>query len=110
MNQAEQIELSIQQARAKVELMQAVQRLISNKDFDKVITEGYFKEEASRLVLLKADSAMQSAENQHSIEQDINAIGRFRLYVVNQIKLGEMALRAIQEDEATREELLKEGL
>jgi len=44
--QIEQIELSIEAAKANVEKMEALLRLIDNKDFKKIIDDGYFKDEA----------------------------------------------------------------
>ena len=54
-NQVEEIELEINQAKEKVALKDSLEKLIKNRDFKKVITEGYFEQEAIRLVLLKAD-------------------------------------------------------
>ena len=104
----EQVELSIEHAKLSVGNMKALNKLTRNKDFEKIILEGYFKEEASRLVLLKGDPAME--QYLISIDKQINAIGQFRQYLSTIMALGGQAERAIAEDEQTREELLSEGL
>ena len=73
----EAIDRSIKQSQAIVELGSAVDRLRSNKDFKKIVIEGYFEKEAIRLVHLKADPSMQSAASQQSINQQMDAIGAF---------------------------------
>ena len=49
------IERDIKEARKHVELGDSLERLLNNRDFKKVIVEGYFEKEAARLVHLKAD-------------------------------------------------------
>lgn len=108
--QIEQVELSITNAQAAVEAMNSLDRLGSNPDFKKLIHEGYFKEEASRLVLLKADQNVQSDEHQKQIEKSIDAIGYFRQYLGTIIQMGKMADSAMSDHEATLEELSAEEL
>lgn len=101
----ENIELSIEQARLSVNTRAALNTLTDDKNFKKVVTEGYFKDEASRLVLLKADPSMQTPAHQNTLEKSIDAIGYFRLYLSTIYQLGAMAEKAMIEDEATRDEL-----
>lgn len=54
----QEIEIDIQKAKNDIELGDALKRLISNKDFDLLISENYFKGEAERVVGAKADAAM----------------------------------------------------
>ena len=107
-SEIEQVELSIEHARKSVGNMKALRSLTKNKEFVSVILEGYFKEEASRLVLLKGDPAME--QYLLSIDKQINAIGQFRQYLSTIMALGNQAERAMKDDEQTREELLAEGL
>jgi len=108
--QLQQLEVSLDQAKEAVALKQAVLDLSKNKNFKKVVNDGYFKEEAARLVLIKSDDNMQEEDKQKSIGRQIDAVGTFRQYLATQIALGNMAERAIEADENTREEILEEDL
>lgn len=108
--QIEQIEISIEEAKNLVEESKSLDRLTNNKDFKKLILDKYFKEEASRLVLLKADAEMQGEKEQRDIIRQIDAIGSLRIYFQTIKQLGQMAENSIASDEATREELLAEQL
>jgi hypothetical protein len=109
-DQIEQIELNIEDAKQVVARKRAVEALLKNPSFKKVITEGYFKEEASRLVLLKADMNYQTEESQTQIDKSIIGIGYLRQYLSSLMQLGTMAENAIASDEATLQELLTEQL
>ena len=106
----QQIESNIRQAKKVVEFGDAIERLKSNRDFKKVIMEGYFQQEAIRLVHLKADSNMQGTEAQKAIVAQMDAIGTLSQYLQTQCTLASMAGRSIEADEQTREELLNEDL
>lgn len=71
----QQIEADIAAARKFVELRDSLQKLESNKDFKRIIRDGFFRDEAIRLVHLKADPAHQTPERQASIGKQIDAIG-----------------------------------
>lgn len=106
----EAIDRNIRQARTALEEGNALERLRDNKDFKKVVLEGYFKDEAVRLVHLKADPSMQSDASQKSIVAQIDAIGSFSSYLTQTLQRGVMAGKQIESDEATREEILAEEL
>jgi hypothetical protein len=108
MNEIEQIEISIEAARADIASMDALLRLVRNKDFIALIDEGYFVNEASRLVITKADAHMQQPAEQTYINNGITAIGHFRLYLRTIMATGRTAENAIKEDQKTRDELLEE--
>lgn len=109
-SQLETIELSIQHAKKTVDTMKALQRLTVNRDFKTLVLSGYFEKEPVRLVLLKADPAMQTPELQAAIIKEMDAIGAFRQYLSGVMQLGRMAEKAIADDEATREEILADEL
>lgn len=90
--------------------MKSVQRLTSNRDFKKVVLEGYFEQEAIRLVLMKSDPSQLDAESQAYLLKQMDGIGAFRHYLNTINQIGMMAEKAIVEDELTREELLAEEL
>ena len=110
MNEIEQIEVSIDSARKDVAKMESLLRLISNKDFQGLVDTGYFVDEASRLVILRADPDMQSDSLQKTIDDGITAVGHFRQYLNTVMQIGRMAEQGIKEDEETRQELLAEEL
>ena len=114
MNQNEQdienIEISITQAKKILDKMKYLQSLTKHPAFENVILKGYFEEEASRLVLLKADPSMQTAEGQEAITKAIDAIGHFRQYLHTVMQFGRMAEKDLEEQEGTLEELHNEGL
>jgi len=106
----QRVEHSIQYHKKFVELGNALERLKSNKDFKKLILEGYFEKEAIRLVHFKASPSAQTEEMQKSIELQMNAIGALSQYFNTVFQQAEMARKTIEQDEAMREELLEEGL
>lgn len=105
MDNMSQIELSIEQAKESISNKRALVTLLADKNFIKIIMEGYFKEEASRLVLFKATPQMQSPENQLSINKQIDSIGHFNRYLGTIEYFGDEAEKALVADEQTREEL-----
>ena len=107
-NQIEQIEVSINQAKNAIDRMHAFQKLLTNENFKSILEEGYFKEEASRLVLLKSDPQMSSDENQKAVDNAIIGIGQLRQYFQTTMQLGRMAEKALIDDEISHEELLRE--
>lgn len=108
--QIEEIEVSIQAAKEQVAKMEALLRLTENRDFKAIIDDGYFVQEASRVVILKADPEMQDEKYQKQLNNSITAIGSLRQYFRGIIQLGRMAQRSIADDELTREELLAEAV
>jgi hypothetical protein len=109
MSQIEEVEVGIVQARAMVSKAEALAALFKNKDFKEVIAEGYLKEEAVRLVLLKADPATLNEEMQASIADGIVAIGHFNQYLKTVKAIGSMAAKSLSEYEDLHAELLNEG-
>ena len=106
--QIESVEISLTHARATVEVSKAVERLLKNRDFKKVVLEQYFEQEAIRLVLLKSDPNWQKPEAKAEIEAQMCGIGEFRKYLNAKIQLGHMAARAIEDDEETLADLRTE--
>lgn len=104
------IEDNIKQARKIVEVGEALERLKNNKDFRKVVLEGYFEQEAIRLVHLKSDQNMQSPDFQKSINAQIDAIGAVSQYFSTVRHKASIAAKAIASDEEARDEILAEEL
>lgn len=104
------IEENIKRARKLVEVGDALERLKNNRDFKKVMIEGYFEQEAIRLVHLKSDPNVQSPEMQKSIMSQIDAIGAISQYFSTVMHKSSIASKAIASDEEARDELLEEEL
>ena len=102
------VEMNIEQAQEAIALLNALKRLENNKDFTLLISTGYFRDEASRAVLMLADPSMQTDESQKLLHNTINACGHFRQYLGNTFQLGSIAERSLAADELTRTELLAE--
>lgn len=103
------LDKSIKQAQKAIDLGDALERLKSNRDFKKIVSEGFFEQEAIRLVHLKSSPSMQSAESQKSIEQQMFSIGSLDQYFRMITVQAEMARKSIKFDEQVREELIEEG-
>ena len=74
------LEQQIKDAQASLELGKALTNLRQNPDFKKLMIDGYLKNEAIRLVHLKADPSMSSQANQAAVIRDIDAIGAIDQY------------------------------
>lgn len=111
-NEQQQIEvgLTIDQARNHIERMKSYRNLTKNKDFIKIIAEGYFKEEAFKMVKIKALASMEGADQQSGILRQIDSIGYLQEYFRLIEKFGEMAEGALPEHIETQEELLQEAV
>lgn len=106
----EEIELNIKEAKKLVDLGKSLDRLHSNRDFKRVIGEGFFKDEAVRLVHLKSDPAMQDADHQEAVTKQMDAIGGLVHYFRMVQHQSMLAAKAIEADEETRDELMAEEL
>lgn len=103
-----ELETSIQQARVLVELGSALQRLQSNRDFRTIVNEGYFQKEAVRLVLLRSDPAMETAERQASIVKQMDAIAGLHQYFAVLQQQAAMAARNLNQAEEELVQVLAE--
>jgi hypothetical protein len=106
----ENIEMSIDHARKSIARKDALVRLQSNPDFTELIEKGFMESHAVRQVMLKAHPGMQGEAQQKLLDQQINAIGGFRQFLIGIYTKGMNAAQALAEDEDTREELLREDL
>jgi hypothetical protein len=104
------IERNIKKAREVLEFSSALERLRGSRDFKKVVLEGYFEQEAIRLVHLKADQNMQKPETQQSIVNQIDAIGQLSQFFSTALQKAAMASRQIEADQETIEEIAGEEL
>jgi hypothetical protein len=103
------IEANITTSKALVDAGASLERLINNRDFKKVIVEGYLEKEAIRLVHLKADPSQQSVVSQASIVKQLDSIGSLKEHLRDVFIQADMALKSIASDEEMREVMQEEG-
>ena len=104
------LEYQLDGYRKQIERGQAVARLMANRDFKKIILEGYFKDEAVRLVHLKQAPDFQTDDKQRNILRDIDSIGTFRNYLNLVEYFAGQASQAIGVTESVLEEARQEAL
>lgn len=104
----EQLDAAIHANRKTVERGKALARLLGNKDFKEVIKDGYFNQEAIRLVHLRSDPNMQTPEKQDSIIKQMDAIAALSEYLRVQEHLCDQAAKQLEADEEFRAELAQE--
>lgn len=105
-----QLEEAVAQAKADVEFGNALERLRSNRDFKQVILEGYFKEEAIRLVHLKGSPHLQSPESQKSILTQIDAISSVSEYMSLALHRARQGSKLLEDADRMREEIAAEEM
>lgn len=103
-----EIDITMDQCKENIELMECLDRLRKNKDWTKLIEKGYLEKEAARLVLAKAEPSLQAEEHQNSLDKMINGVGYFRQYLNKIYQIGYQSQRALPEHENTRNELMEE--
>jgi len=104
------IELSIEQAKMKVEMAEKLEQLELNPAFKVIFTDGYLNRYAVRLVELKASRAMQSEQDQRLMADQLNAIGHMKQYM-NYIKQEAYAAKeALAADIDERTRILEEAI
>jgi hypothetical protein len=70
-----QIEVTIEELEKAIKKRDMLDMLENNEAFKTVITEGYLKDNAVRLVHLKGASSMQDKKQQKGIDDQIIAVG-----------------------------------
>lgn len=104
------IELEMSAAKEIIADRDALDRLTANADFNRIIRKGYFEKEASRVVLLKAEAAMEDPQKQQNILDQITGIGMLYQYFRGVMVQGQQADAAMADYDEALEELHKEGL
>ncbi|MEA2036960.1 MAG: hypothetical protein U9O94_05595 [Nanoarchaeota archaeon] len=108
-NDLEQIEMSIANAKHIIERGQAIERLENNEDFKKLITDDYLSANVIRLVNFKADASQQSQADQECIEKQLSAIAFFNQFILYLKTAGCHAQLALDRDKEEREQILAGG-
>ena len=108
-NELSAVEVSIETAKASVAYMDSVDALSKEKHFNKVVGEGYFKEEAARIAGMLADPTMQGEVDQRELFSQIKAIGHFRQYLIQIKRNGMIMKEGLDENEELANELRGEA-
>lgn len=103
MSDIAEIELSIQAAKDLVSRKEQALRLAGNRDFKKLVLDGYVKDEAVRLAGLSADPNMKA--HQDDIFDAIKSISLFRQYMQNIVTIGNVAQNELLDQEQVLEEI-----
>ena len=106
----QEINITIEDAEKRVRLAELVREMEANAGFKELILEGYFKENASRLVMLKADKEFQTEDKQNAIDKDILGISVLGEFLRNLKIIGDMAKESLTDHEATRESIRRESM
>ena len=106
MTDLEQVEIQIDMANKLRALRDNCVKLTASEPWKDVIDEGYFKEEAARLVMAKSSNL--TPEQMKLIDNMIFGIGAVANYIESVMRRGAEMDQAIGEHEETREEILAE--
>ena len=106
MTDLEQVEIQIDMAQKLRKMRDTCVKLTESEPFKDVITEGYFKEEAARLVMAK--SASLTPEQMTIIDNMQYGIGALANFIESVMRRGAEMDQALNEHEETREEILAE--
>jgi len=106
MSELQQVEIQIEMATKIRKLRDNCVKLMGTKEFKDVIEEGYFKEEAARLVMAKSSNL--TADQKILIDNMQYGIGALSNWFESVMRRGAEMDQAIGEHEQTREEILRE--
>lgn len=104
------LEQQIESKRHQIEQSNALERLMKNKDFQNIVVEGYFKQEAIRLVSAKGARENQAPNIQADILRDMDGIGSFQRHLALITMKGELAADSLGESEAMLDSLRADEL
>ena len=106
--QLDSLEFSMDEAKHFISVKNSMLKLQNNRDFKKVITEYYFKEEAARLVMAKSSNLTE--EQQMVIDKMIYGIGSLAKFFDSVLSRGVQSEQQLADDEETKALLIQEGL
>lgn len=104
------LEITIEEAKAKIARKDCLARLQANPDFRELIEKGFLEKHAIRQVMLKAHPGRQSEKDQAEHDRQIIAIGEFQQYLIAIYTHGIMAMNELADHETAQEEILQEDL
>lgn len=105
MSGLDQIELSISEAEKRVNKAKKAIELYDNPLFKELVVEGYFEQEAIRLVGLYGAGVLDDNQKQE-VQRDMHGVGSFRRFLRNIVRDGEQAELDLNSAKDQREEYL----
>lgn len=108
MSQIQEVELSIEHAKATIRKRDIALKLAENADFKELVLQGYLVDEAARLAHLSADLTL-TPEQRGEVLQMVQAIGFFKAYMSKHVAFGNQAERDLVAHQETLQELHEEG-
>ena len=108
MTDLEQVEIQIDMANKLRALRDNCVKLTASETWKDIIDNGYFKEEAARLVMAKSSNL--TPEQMQLIDNMQYGIGALANYIESVMRRGAEMDQAIDEHEETREEILAEEI
>tara|TARA_R110002051_G_C8665885_1_gene489692 strand:- start:283 stop:615 length:333 start_codon:yes stop_codon:yes gene_type:complete len=106
MKEIEQVEIQIEMAQKLRKMRDNCVKLTASEPWKDIIGEGYFKEEAARLVMAK--SSHLTPEQMQLIDNMQYGVGALANYIESVMRRGAEMDQAIGEHEETRDEILAE--
>ena len=106
MTEIEQVDIQIEAAHKMRKLRDSCVKLMDSQYFKDVIDQGYFKEEAARLVMAKSSNL--TSEKMKLIDNMQYGVGALANYLEAVMRRGTEMDTALKEHEETREEILAE--
>ena len=108
MTDLEQVEIQIEMAQKLRKMRDNCVKLTASETWKDIISEGYFKEEAARLVMAKSSNL--TPEQIQLVDNMQYGIGALANYIESVMRRGAEMDQAIGEHEETREEILAEEI
>lgn len=105
----EQLEMSMQDAKNNIKLLDAMERLQKNRDFKLLVESEYFEKEAARAVGMKSSPNFQEDREQKLVDNVIIGIGQLQQFFNKIFQVGMMSKRSLEEYEDEHQRLLAEG-
>ena len=109
MSQAEEIQVAMDDAKHHVNTREALLRLESNPDFQTIVAQAYFKDEAARLVMARSNPALNE-QQRDAVLMMIDGIGSFASFLNEVHRRGMEMEAALKDHETALEEVHAEEL
>lgn len=100
-----QIEVGKKEAQRFIDKATGLDQLAKNRHFNKLILEGYFKDEAARLTGLLGDSEFSSEEDQRELFSQLKAIAHLQQHFRAIAEVGKQMRAAMDEMDSALEEI-----
>lgn len=104
----QEIQISIDAARGAVTRKDKLVKLSQTDEFKEIFEDGYFRDEAARLVSLLSDPEFSAEDKQNELLNDMIGISSTRQYLMNVHRLGMSLERQIAASENELEEIRTE--